>query len=258
MNKDWDGIVHNRVTTRWKLYEKGQKMDDFFAALMEDKSGAPHNLEWGEIVAEVSIMMNAGSDTTAIAMSNVMLMLIKNPRCMQKLREELDTILDEEDLVVPYDKVGHLPYLRACIDESMRMFPLVSFGLPRRTPPDGAPILGEYIPGNTSVSISAYVVHRNEQIFPDPNLYRLERWLGEEGKDLQPYFVAFSTGSRGCIGRDISYLEQTVLLASLVHRYDFALPSSDWEPVRRETTNLSSGPMPMKLWWRTRDTAEVL
>ncbi|KAE8149085.1 cytochrome protein [Aspergillus avenaceus] len=255
--KDWDGIVHNRATSRWKRYEKGESLDDFFSALMEDKSGAPNNLEWGEIEAEVSIMMNAGSDTTGIALSNVLLLLLKNPKCLKTLREEVDGVLEEDDKIAPYDKVKHLPYLRACLDECMRMYPPVSFHVPRRTPPEGATIRGEFVAGETSVGISAYVVHRNKEIFPEPESFKPERWLGDAGKNLQPYFVAFSAGARGCIGRNISYLEQTVLLASLVRRFEFSLPSPSWEPVRRETTNLSSGPMPMKIWKRPIGAVDV-
>jgi cytochrome P450 len=197
-------------------------------------------------------MMNAGSDTTAISLNNVMFFLLKNPNCMAKLREELDAVLDQDEIVAPYSKVKHLPYLRACLDESLRMLPPVIFWLPRRTPPEGTTILGEYIPGDTSVSMSAYVVHHDETIFKDHNVYRPERWLGEDGKTLQPYFIPFSTGARGCIGSNISYLEQTMLLASLVHRYEFALPSPKWEPVIPETTNLSPGPMPLKIWIREK------
>ncbi|KIX04787.1 uncharacterized protein Z518_05658 [Rhinocladiella mackenziei CBS 650.93] len=250
LNVDWDGIVRNRATKRLARYQGGEKLDDFFTAIMQDKTGIPNNLEWGEIVAEVSIMMNAGSDTTAIAMNNALFLLLKNPPCLEKLREELDTVLDEDEVVAPYDKVRHLPYLRACLDESMRLLPPTTFGLPRRTPPEGAPIAGEYVAGNTSVSMSSYVVHRDESIFPDAGTYKPERWLGDAGKELQPYFIAFSAGARGCIGRNISYLEQTVVLATLVHRFEFALPSPQWEPTRRENFNLSPSPMPLKVWKR--------
>jgi cytochrome P450 len=252
LNKDWDGIVRNRATTRFKRYQAGEQLDDFFSAILYDKSGIAHNLEWGEMVAEVSIMMNAGSDTTAIAMNNVMYLLLKHPQCLEKLREELDGALDEDEVVAPYDKVKHLPYLRACLDESMRLFPPTTFGLPRRTPPEGAPVVGDYIPGNTTVSISSYVAHRDPSVFPDPETYNPDRWYGEAGKELQPYFIAFSAGARGCIGRNISYLEQMVLLASLLHRYEFALPDPQWEPERRENFNLSPGPMPLKVWRRKR------
>ncbi|KAL4742734.1 cytochrome P450 [Aspergillus similis] len=250
LDADWNGIVYSRATRRLKRYLSGEKLDDFFTAMMEDKKGAPHNLEMGEIVAEISIMMNAGSDTTAIALRNVLFFLLKNPRCMAKLREEIDEVLGEDETVAPYSKVKHLPYHRACLDESLRMLPPVIFGLPRRTPPEGTTILGEHVAGDTSVSMFAYVVHHDESVYKDNNTYLPERWLGEEGKSLQSYFIPFSTGARGCIGRNISYLEQTVVLASLVHRYDFALPAPDWEPPIPETTNLSPGPMPLKIWRR--------
>ncbi|KAL4760661.1 cytochrome P450 [Aspergillus foveolatus] len=231
LDADWNGIVYSRATRRLKRYLSGEKLDDFFTAMMEDKKGAAHNLEMGEIVAEISIMMNAGSDTIAIALRNVLFFLLKNTRCMARLREEIDEVLDGDEIVAPYSKVKHLSYLRACLDESLRMLPPVIFGLPRRTLPEGTTILGEHVAGDTSVSISAYVVHHDESVYKDNNTYLPERWLGEEGKSLQSYLIPFSTGARGCIGRNISYLEQTVVLASL-------------------TTNLSPGPMPLKIWKR--------
>lgn len=223
---------------------------------MEDKNGNPNALEWGEIVAEVSIMMNAGSDTTAIAMNNAMYHLLKNPDKLARLREEVDSVLEPNEVVAAYDKVKHLPYLRCCLDEALRLTPPTSFGLPRKTPAEGATIAGEFIPGNTTVAISAYVAHRDEKIFPEAESYIPERWLGENGKELQPYFISFSAGARGCIGRNISYLEQTVLLASVVHRYEFALPHAQWEQSRTETTNLSPGPMPLKVWRREISVAD--
>ena len=250
LDGDWGGIVYNRATKRLKRHVNGEKLDDFFTVLMGDKNGTPHNLEWGEIVAEINIMMNAGHDTTAIALRNALFFLLRNPKCLAKLREELDEVLEEDEVVAPYGKVKHLPYLRACIDESLRMLPPIVFGLPRRTPMEGTLILNEYVAGDTSVSISSFVIHHQESVFKDHNIYKPERWLGEEGKSLQPYFIPFSTGARGCIGRNISYLEQTVLIASLVHRFEFALPHPDWNPPIRETTNLSPGPMPLKLWRR--------
>ena len=52
----FDGIVHHQARERLKRYTEGEKLDDFFQALMENKSGDPNKLEWGEIVAEISIM----------------------------------------------------------------------------------------------------------------------------------------------------------------------------------------------------------
>ncbi|KAJ4263897.1 hypothetical protein NW762_005934 [Fusarium torreyae] len=147
----------------------------------EQMDGTIHE---GELVAEIYIMMNAGSDTTAIAMNNVMYWLLENPNCMANLREEVDTVLEPDEIVASYDKVKHLPYLRACLDESLRITPPTTFGRPRRTPPEGWNILGDYIPGDTTVSTSAYITHRDPQVFPKPESYAPERWLGEKGKDL--------------------------------------------------------------------------
>ncbi|KUJ24515.1 cytochrome P450 [Mollisia scopiformis] len=253
LNEGWNDIVWHRATQRLARYRAGEKLDDFFSALMEDKNGNPNGMEWGEIVAEISIMMNAGSDTTAIGMCNAMYLLLANPACLSKLRAELDAVIEPSEVVIPYDKVRHLPYLRACLDEALRLFPPSTFGLPRRTPPEGAPILGDFISGDTSVSISAYVAHRDQNVFPEPEKYRPERWLGDDAKELQAAFITFSTGARGCIGRNISYLEQTVLLASVVHRFEFALPHENWVPDRVEAFNLSPGPMPLKVWRRFED-----
>jgi cytochrome P450 len=256
LGRDWDGIPLELAHRRLARYRAGEKLDDFFQVLMEDKNGNPNNLEWGEIVAEVSIMMNAGSATTAIAMTNVLFQLLKNPEAMRKLRDELDVALvdddddDETSAVVSYDRVKHLPYLRACLDESLRLFSPTPQGLPRETPAEGLFVLDSFIPGGVTVSISALVAHRCESVFPQADKYIPERWLGEKGKDLQPYFLAFSAGARGCIGRNISYLEQTVTLASILRRYEFALPGPDWEIKRLETMNWLLGEMPVKVWRR--------
>lgn len=183
-------------------------------------------------------------------MNNVMYWLLKNPSKLTTLRAEIDSALEPDDIVVSYDKVKHLPYLRACLDESLRITPPTTFGLPRKTPPEGTTISGIYVPGNTSVSISAYVAHRDTAIFPDPDSFIPERWLAPESKDLQPYFISFSAGARGCIGRNISYLEQTVLLASVLHRYEFALPHPGFEQTKFETMNLNPGALPLKVWRR--------
>ncbi|CAP96235.1 Benzoate 4-monooxygenase [Penicillium chrysogenum] len=254
---NWENIMWRRGNERLRRYEAGEKLEDFFQALMEDKNGNAKNLEWGEVVAECNIMMNAGSVTTAVAIANVMYQLIRNPRTLAKLREELDAVLDEDEVVADYDKVKHLPYLRACLDESLRIFPPTSHGLPRETPAEGTNILGEWVAGNTTVSMSALVAHRDESVFPNADQYIPERWLGEEGKALQPYLIAFSAGARSCIGRNISYLEQTKAVASMVHRYDFALSYPGWELKRLETMNLILGEMPVKIWRRDLGAGEA-
>lgn len=182
-----------------------------------------------------------------------MYLILQHPAVLKRVREEIDSVAGSDEVVIAYDKVKDLPYLRACLDESMRLFPPTSFGLPRKTPPDGCMIADSFISGNVQVSISSFVAHRDEKVFVDGEDFRPERWLGDGGKQLQPFFITFSAGARGCIGRNISYLEQTMLLASLLHRYEMALPSPDWELKRVEHFNLVPEKMPLKVWRRNID-----
>lgn len=244
-------VIYHQAVSRLDRYNKGEKLDDFFSALMDDKSGNPYNLDWGEIVGEIAAIIDAGADTTAIALTQILELLIRHPEHLETLRKEVDGILAPEDIIAPYGKVKDLPFLRAVLDEGLRVIPPTSAGLPRRTPPEGAMILGEWIPGDTSVSMTIYTAHHDPTAFPNSDEFQPHRWMDlEERKRMEPYFVPFSTGARGCIGRNISYLEQTVVLASLVHRYEFALPDSEWKLQRHEAFNLLMGDMPMKMWRR--------
>ncbi|THC89542.1 hypothetical protein EYZ11_011009 [Aspergillus tanneri] len=243
----FNGIVVHQTRQRLKRYQSGEKLEDFFQALMESKDGIANHLPFGEIVAEISIMLNAGSVSTAIAINNAMYMLIRNPDKLSKLRDEIDVVADESEIAISYDKIKDLPYLRACLDESMRILPPTTFGLPRKTPPEGCEVFGQWIPGNTTVSMSSYVAHRDKSVFPDPEVFRPERWLGDEGKKLQPYFITFSAGARGCIGRNISYLEQTIIIASVIYRYELELESPAFDQHRYEHFNLVPGPLPLRI-----------
>jgi hypothetical protein len=73
----------------------------------------------------------------------------------------------------------------------------------------------------------------------------------EDRKRMEPYFTPFPTGALGCLDRNITYLEQTVVLAALMYRYGFALPA-DWTLDRHEAFSLLMSEIPMKLWRREK------
>lgn len=177
--------------------------------------------------------------------------LFRNPPTLVKLREELDVALTPEDAVAPWGKVKSLPYLRACIDEALRLAPPVAANLIRRTPPGASTVIdGEVIPPNTNVSISAYTAHRDPTVFEDAEEYEPERWLAKGSdrlKDMLAVFIPFSAGTRGCIGRNVSALLQMVCVATLVYHYDFELPEQDWEMEFEEWFNLWPLRLPLKV-----------
>jgi benzoate 4-monooxygenase len=186
----WQDIIYHQASKRMQQHQKGEKLDDFFTALMYDKAGKPYNLEWGEIVGEVGAIIDAGADTTAIALTQILELLIRHPQHLKTLRKEVKTIMKPDQVVASYDAAKSLPFLKACLDEAMRIIPPTSAGLPRRTPPEGAEILGEWIPGNTSVSMPIYTAHHDPTIFLDPAAFNPHRWMDrDERKKMESYFI---------------------------------------------------------------------
>lgn len=243
-------ICRHLTRKRVRRSESGEKLDDFFAALLFSRSGTPNNYPFGELLAEANVILNAGSDSTGIAMTNTIHSLIENPRALLELRKELDEVLNEDDIVAPYGKIKNLKYLRAVLDESMRMNAPSQFSLPRKTPPGGASIAGHRIAGDVGVSTPTHSIHMDPDIWGDPTVFRPERWLGQEAKEVHPYFLVFTTGPRGCIGKNVTYLEQYVMLASFVRRYEFCLAEPDFVPTRFETVATIVDRLPLRVWRR--------
>jgi len=107
----------NRETSRWRTARW------FYSCLLTDKTGDPNNKEWGEVLSEVSVISSASADTTAIALPQVMELLTRHPKHVQRLRAEIDERFDLEEVVSSCDAVRDLPCLEACIDEGLRLIP---------------------------------------------------------------------------------------------------------------------------------------
>lgn len=129
-------------------------------------------------------------------------MLIKHPKAMAKLREELaPAMANIDDGAAIYSRIKDLKYLRACIDEALRLRPALPPGLPREVPKGGAQIAGHFIAEGVAVSVPAYTVHRDPQIYPEPEAFKPERWLTENKilkKAMQDSFIAFSYVPPSC------------------------------------------------------------
>jgi cytochrome P450 len=140
--------------------------------------------------------------------------LSTNPTVLQKLREEIDTIGPEEPIT--YKLTQTLPYLKAVVRESLRMYPSVPAPLYRIVPAGGITVDGQLIPPGTVVGISSLAQNRDTAIFgQDPNVFNPDRWLGDEAEARYMEAALFNfggSGPRSCPGRDLAMVSQRNLL----------------------------------------------
>lgn len=136
------------------------------------------------------------------------------------------------------DILGSLPYMNACIEEGLRIFPPVPIGLLRTVPKGGALIDGHPVPENTSVCVASWAAAHSAKNFADPDSFLPERFLDEPeykarfGGDVRKAVQPFSLGPRGCIGRNLTYVELRLILGALLWNFDleFADGAPLWHP----------------------------
>ncbi|KAI1559582.1 CypX, Cytochrome P450, partial [Pyrenophora tritici-repentis] len=171
--------------------------------------------------------IGAGSDTTAISLTATIAYLSMHPDVLAKLREELDDAVNRGAASDPitFKESQKLPYLRAVIQETLRMHPAVGAPLTRIIGIGGANLAGRYFPAGTEVGVNPWVIHNNKEIFgPDASKFRPERWLVQDAEKravMDRNFLTFGAGSRTCIGKNISLLEMYKVIPQIVKKFDF-------------------------------------
>jgi benzoate 4-monooxygenase len=151
----------------------------------------------------------------------------------------------EDELVATAEQIKRLPYLDACINEALRIQSVSGIGLPRVAPEGGLNVLGHYFPEGTVLSVPSYSVHRDVKAWgEDAESFRPERWFERDQTELHKAFNPYSVGPRyvfelflrwidviqtcfsmisSCVGRNLAAMELSIILASVMRRYEMAL-----------------------------------
>jgi cytochrome P450 len=185
-------------------------------------------LTTAELHADSALLMHAGSDTTSIAMSSCIFYLLHNLHTLAALNDEIRTIFSSAEDIHSGPTLNSCTYLRACIDEALRLSPPVPSHLPREVLPGGLTVDGHWFLPGTVVGTSPWAIHHNAEYFPDPFTFQPERWIAKDNNAeavavARSAFCAFSLGSRGCVGKSVAYVEVSLALANLLWRYDISL-----------------------------------
>lgn len=164
-----------------------------------------------------------------MALSWIIFLLGHSQEFQAKVQAEVDTLFEEtednaeknsEKFMLTLDKIKELKYLECCIKEGLRLCPSVPF-IGRRLHEE-MEINGYKVPEGTIIFIYIYMLHRDPNVFKDPEQFNPDRFLPENSIGRHPFaFVPFSAGPRNCIGQRFAMSELKVTLAFLLRHFRF-------------------------------------
>jgi unspecific monooxygenase len=188
-----------------------------------EKEGSERNAEVMEqqkidIACEMFDHLTAGHETSAVGLTYLFWELSRHPETQRELREELRSLsppivyplVPESSKELPDPKkIDALPLLQAIVMETLRLHAPIPGIQPRITPAPSSSLAGYgTIPPNIRVNAQAYSLHRNSDVFPDPETWQPRRWLKEndspEMEEMRRWFWAFGSGGRMCVGSNLA------------------------------------------------------
>ncbi|KAI0396628.1 cytochrome P450 [Xylariaceae sp. FL0594] len=199
-----------------------------------------------KLVADAALTyLTAGRDTTAQALTWCMYLLMRNPTCIDKIREEAQALLGPQELQLDDTSTAifsptSLPYTMAVFYETLRIYPPIPFEIREceqaTTLPDGT-----VLPRKSIVVWSLWAMNRSQHTWgDDADVFRPERWLTEDGKlttRSASEFPVFYGGPRTCLGKRMAEIIVTQVVAALVVLFDFT-PAYEGERVSKTSLTL--------------------
>ena len=188
-----------------------------------------------DLSSESSLLIIAGSDTTSTSLAATLFYILHNVECLSNVQTEIRRTFSSIEDIRTGQQLSSCHYLRACIDESLRMSPPVGGLMPREVLPGGFEVEGHFFPAGTELGTPHYALHHKETYYPDPFHYKPERWLVSSGSMgtlytdatsvslAQGAFCAFSIGPRSYIGKVMAYQEMMVVLARILWKFEIRL-----------------------------------
>ena len=217
-----------------KLRREGTEgRTDILSMLIDarDEDGLPMSDQ--ELRDEMMTLLVAGHETTATALAWSMFRILRDPRVLRTVRDELEEGSDGTSVDV--DRALKLPYLDATIKETLRLNPVIpNVGRVLKKP---MTIGGVDLPEGCSAVPALYLTHREPSLYPDPLSFQPERFLD---KKPNPYaFFPFGGGRRRCIGMAFAMYEMKIALAQLILRCDLELEPGYRGRIRRRSITLT-------------------
>ena len=220
-----DEFVYEEIALRRAELAGGEgDRDDVLSLLLaaEHEDGSPMSDE--ELRDELVTVLGAGHETTATGLAWAMERLLRAPRVLARLRESL--------------AAGEEEYLEATVKETLRARPVIVDVARKLTRP--IEIGGYRLAAGTFAMAAIAPLHYREDLFPEPEEFRPERFLGEERPDNYAW-IPFGGGVRRCIGAAFAEYEMRVVLREFVGRAELSAPDPRPEKVKVRNITLAPG-----------------
>lgn len=183
----------------------------------------PDELSDAELSDQVAVLLLAGGETTSAALSWAIYLLCRHQEVLAAVRAEADRVLG--GAVADWDSLPRLELTARVILETMRLYP-PSWLLLRSVTTD-TQLGGHPLRAGTTLLFSPYVLHHHPEFFPHPHRFDPDRWLGEVNRHA---YVPFGGGATKCIGEQFALAEASVVLASVLSRWEVSLVDPDQPP----------------------------
>lgn len=215
---------------RQQLERGGEKPADLLQALLDSEDpDSKVRMTPQEVQTESIAMLVGGSESTSSVISWVIHFLMLYPEHFHKVVSEVRGKFPPSHLVTYAESKSELPYLEACIYETLRCIPTASTSFPRVSDNKGVTIKGFYIPPGTEISTNKCAAHLHKTSWDDPASFNPDRFLkkNDDNRYLEARrnMLSFAYGTRFCIGRNLAWVVMTVTLANLFKDYDVKLPA---------------------------------
>ncbi|HYG85457.1 MAG TPA: cytochrome P450 [Azospirillum sp.] len=218
--RDWMALIESIIAERRRIGRIGEARDlfDLMDEAADPETGAGFTA--AQLRDQVATLIMAGHETTALALFWACWLLTQAPEAQERLAVEAQAV----DLTpeTAYDVLPRLPYTRAVVEETLRLYP-PAYTIVRRA--FGDDDLGPVrVPAGALVAVSPWILHRHRRRWAEPDAFDPRRFLPGAPPPDRFTFLPFGAGPRVCIGAQFALTEAVLVLAMLFRRFRIGIP----------------------------------
>jgi cytochrome P450 len=216
---EWVALMDEIIEARLHAPQSEGPRDlfDVLLAARDPETGAAFSR--AQLRDQMATMIVAGHETTALTLFWSLYLLASAPAEQERLLQDVRAMDLDPDHAA--DALPKLVYARAVVDEALRLYPPAFVIVRKAIAPDQ--VGGVTIPKGALVSIAPWVLHRHIRLWKDPDAFNPARFLGDAPKAHRFAYLPFGAGPRVCVGSQFALAEATLVLASLIQRFEIAL-----------------------------------